>query len=105
MNGGGYGDAAQTGDAPSPGGRDLGNESVSVTPIENAGDLRTLPARIGDCFQMGGVLQLVSDVGIVRSQRCSHSYHFSDEVRMTESPFDSLIQWASLLSINLRNRG
>jgi hypothetical protein len=52
LNGSGHRDAAQTGDAPAPGVRDLGNESMSVTAVENAGDLGALPTRISDGFQM-----------------------------------------------------
>ena len=45
----------------------LGDQSVGVTSIENAGDLGALPARIGDVFQVWRVFELVSDVGIGES--------------------------------------
>ena len=47
--------------------RNLGDQSVSVTSIENARDLGALTARIGDVFQVWRVFELVSDVGIGES--------------------------------------
>ena len=46
---------------------DFGDQSVSVTSIENARDLGALPARIDDVFQVWRVFELVSDVGIGES--------------------------------------
>ncbi|PYR86656.1 MAG: hypothetical protein DMG19_12480 [Acidobacteria bacterium] len=46
---------------------DFGDQSVSMTAIENAGDLGTLPPWIEDLFQVWRILELVSDVGIVES--------------------------------------
>ena len=46
---------------------DLGDQSVSVTAIEDASDLGTLAAGIVDVFQMRRILELVSDIGIGES--------------------------------------
>jgi hypothetical protein len=46
---------------------DFGDQSMSVTAIENPGDLGALPARVDDVFQVWRVLELVSDVGIGES--------------------------------------
>jgi hypothetical protein len=59
--------STEFGNAPASRVRDFGDQTVSVTAIENAGYLGALPARIGDVFEVWRVLELVSDVGIGKS--------------------------------------
>ena len=46
---------------------DFGDQSVGMTAIENAGHFSALLARIGDAFQMRGILEFLSDIGIGES--------------------------------------
>lgn len=46
---------------------DFGDQSVSMTAVENAGHLGALTARIGDVFQVRRVSKYLPDVGIGES--------------------------------------
>src|SRR5262245_48515286 len=45
----------------------LGNQAVGVTAIEDTRDLGALTVRIGDVFQVRGVFEFPSDVGVGES--------------------------------------
>jgi hypothetical protein len=47
--------------------RDLGDQAMSMTSIEDARDLGTLSAWIGDVFQVWRIFKLVSDIGVGES--------------------------------------
>ena len=71
LNGSGHRTAAVTCESPAAGMRDFGDETVSVTAVENASDLGALTARIGNVFQMDGVGTFFADVGSPKQNRPS----------------------------------
>ena len=60
----GHGDASQSSDAPAPGMGDLGDQAVSMTAMEKAGDLGALALRFADGFEKRRILEFVADIGI-----------------------------------------
>ena len=60
-----HGDAAVPSEAPSSRVWDLGDQSVGVTSIEDAGYLGALAPRIGDVLEVRRIFELLPDVGRV----------------------------------------